>query len=148
MHKQIFPAMDRSFQDIMKLNKPFGGKIIIFGEDFRQILPVIKYGGRCDIVNSTLKRSYLWSHIFPLRLGINMKLLQFHEANESLINNNYSNFLLRVGRGYETFDGSKIHEDCFIASNDIVDLIAFVYSFKKTILPLTVHHFSKCHPDP
>ncbi|XP_065315463.1 uncharacterized protein LOC135924333 [Gordionus sp. m RMFG-2023] len=106
-HKHIFEAVDRSFQDIMKLDKPFGGKIIIFGGDFRQILPVIKRGGRCEIVNSTLKRSYLWSHIVPLR----------------------------VGEGCETFDGSrdkiKIPQDCCIASNDIEDLIAFVYDIDK-----------------
>ncbi|XP_065314556.1 uncharacterized protein LOC135923630 [Gordionus sp. m RMFG-2023] len=134
-HKHIFEAVDRSFQDIMKLDKPFGGKIIIFGGDFRQILPVIKRGGRCDIVNSTLKRSYLWSHIVPLRLCINMRLLQFQEANDYLINNKYSKFLLRVGEGCETFDGSrdkiKIPQDCCIASNDIEDLIAFVYDIDK-----------------
>ncbi|XP_065319860.1 ATP-dependent DNA helicase PIF2-like [Gordionus sp. m RMFG-2023] len=134
-HKHIFEAVDRSFQDIMKLDKPFGGKIIIFGGDFRQILPVIKRGGRCDIVNSTLKRSYLWSHIVPLRLCINMRLLQFQEANDYFINNEYSKFLLRVSEGCETFDGSrdkiKIPQDCCIASNDIEDLIAFVYDIDK-----------------
>ncbi|XP_065313429.1 uncharacterized protein LOC135922856 [Gordionus sp. m RMFG-2023] len=41
----------------------------------------------------------------------------------------------RVGKGYETFDGSrdkiKIPEDCCTASNDIEDLIAFVYDIDK-----------------
>ncbi|CAK9292324.1 unnamed protein product [Gordionus sp. m RMFG-2023] len=41
----------------------------------------------------------------------------------------------RVGEGYETFDGSrdkiKIPEDCCIASNDIEDLIAFIYYIDK-----------------
>ncbi|XP_065313483.1 uncharacterized protein LOC135922895 [Gordionus sp. m RMFG-2023] len=64
-----------------------------------------------------------------------MRLLQFQEANDYLINNKYSKFLLRVGEGCETFDGSrdkiKIPQDCCIASNDIEDLIAFVYDIDK-----------------
>ena len=42
--KHVYETVDRTFRDIMKqvnpaLEKiPFGGKIIIFGGDFRQIL--------------------------------------------------------------------------------------------------------------
>jgi len=47
MHKHCFEAVDRTFRDILKKvdsrNKhiPFGGKVVVFGGDFRQILPVM-----------------------------------------------------------------------------------------------------------
>ena len=34
--------------------KPFGGKVVVFEGDFRQILPVVIKGGREDIVGSCL----------------------------------------------------------------------------------------------
>jgi ATP-dependent DNA helicase PIF1 len=45
MHRHAFEALDRSFRDITKVkDKPFGGKKVVFGGDFRQILPVIING--------------------------------------------------------------------------------------------------------
>ncbi|KAL4564666.1 hypothetical protein LXL04_028734 [Taraxacum kok-saghyz] len=41
-HRQAVEAVDRSIQDITKLNLPFGGKIMILGGDFRQVLPVVR----------------------------------------------------------------------------------------------------------
>ncbi|KAG7552894.1 Nucleic acid-binding OB-fold [Arabidopsis thaliana x Arabidopsis arenosa] len=43
MTKFCFEALDKSFCDIMKNrnNKVFGGKVVVFGGDFRQVLPVI-----------------------------------------------------------------------------------------------------------
>ena len=37
MNRYAFEALDRSFRDILKVEKPFGGKVIVFGGDFRQI---------------------------------------------------------------------------------------------------------------
>ncbi|KAL4568181.1 hypothetical protein LXL04_023788 [Taraxacum kok-saghyz] len=42
-HWQAVEAVDRSIQDITKLNLPFGGKIMILGGDFRQVLPVVRH---------------------------------------------------------------------------------------------------------
>jgi ATP-dependent DNA helicase PIF1 len=53
-------TLDRSLQDIMGCSLPFGGKVIVFGGDFRQVLPVVTRGTRTQIINSTLQRSYLW----------------------------------------------------------------------------------------
>ena len=76
-HKHAFEAIDRSLRDILGNKKIFGGITICLGGDFRQILPVIKHGSRSDIVQASLKRSYLWNNnvtIFKLR--INMRVLQ------------------------------------------------------------------------
>ncbi|OWZ01340.1 Helitron helicase, partial [Phytophthora megakarya] len=40
MHPECFEAVDRSFRDIMKNDlEPFGGKVMVFSGDHRQILP-------------------------------------------------------------------------------------------------------------
>ncbi|KAH1241604.1 ATP-dependent DNA helicase pif1 [Glycine max] len=62
-HKLCFEALDHSLRDIIKHNskdnKIFGVKVMVFGGDFRQILPVIPRGSRSDIVNATINSSYL-----------------------------------------------------------------------------------------
>ena len=60
------------------MNKPFGGKIFVLGGDFRQVLPVIRLGSRCDIVQQCLKNSNLWKHVHVLRLTINMRVQQLN----------------------------------------------------------------------
>ena len=40
-HKFTFQAVDRTFRDLTGIDKPFGGKIMVMGGDFRQVLPVI-----------------------------------------------------------------------------------------------------------
>jgi len=44
MNKFAFEAVDKTFQDLMDNTKPFGGKVIVLGGDFRQILPVVIRG--------------------------------------------------------------------------------------------------------
>jgi ATP-dependent DNA helicase PIF1 len=64
-HKHCFEAVDRTFRDILRfcnsenLNLPFGGKVVVMGGDFRQILPVIPKGTRQEVVHATMNSSYL-----------------------------------------------------------------------------------------
>ena len=80
VHRYCFEALDKTLRDILQLNNPnshtlpFGGKTIVFGGDFRQILSVIPKGNRSDIVHATLNSSYLWNHYQVLTLTINMRL--------------------------------------------------------------------------
>ncbi|XP_021986336.1 uncharacterized protein LOC110882680 [Helianthus annuus] len=67
IHKHAFEALDRTLKDILMPEcsnseaLPFGGKVIVFGGDFRQILPVVPNGSRQDIVNASLNSSYIWN---------------------------------------------------------------------------------------
>ena len=61
LNKHLLEALDRTLQDIMDKEVPFGGKTIILSGDFRQCLPVVKGAGRAATVNISLKRSYLWT---------------------------------------------------------------------------------------
>jgi ATP-dependent DNA helicase PIF1 len=38
----------------------FGGKTVVLGGDFRQILLIVPKGGQEDIVSASLLRSHLW----------------------------------------------------------------------------------------
>ena len=76
-----FEALDRSLRDIMRgsdcreSDKPFGGLVVVFGGDFRQILPVVPKGSRQDIVHASLSSSKrVWSSCKVLKLTKNMRL--------------------------------------------------------------------------
>ena len=78
VHKFCFEALDQSLRDIItnksSSNQIFGGKVIVFSGDFRQILSVIPRGSRSDIINATINSSYLWHSCEILRLTRNMHL--------------------------------------------------------------------------
>jgi hypothetical protein len=58
--RQCIERLDRSLQDIMECALLFEGKVMVFGGDFRQVLPVVTYGTRAHVTDATLQRSYLW----------------------------------------------------------------------------------------
>ena len=53
-HKHVAEYIDRTLRDISSCDFPFGGKVMVYGSDFRQILPVIKRAsrGRSEICSS------------------------------------------------------------------------------------------------
>uniref|UniRef100_A0A453A3X3 ATP-dependent DNA helicase n=1 Tax=Aegilops tauschii subsp. strangulata TaxID=200361 RepID=A0A453A3X3_AEGTS len=70
--RQAVKALDNSMRDVMsRPDLPFGGKTVVFGGDFRQVLPVVRKGSRAQIINSSLRRSYLWDSFaeYLLRIG-------------------------------------------------------------------------------
>lgn len=95
VHKYVLECVNRTLCDIMDCKDPFGGKVILLGGDFRQVLPVIKHGGQADIIESSLKRSFLWSFVKTLHLTINMRV----QKRASHINDTFEKFVLDVGNG-------------------------------------------------
>ncbi|XP_047129685.2 uncharacterized protein LOC100201102 [Hydra vulgaris] len=55
--KHALNAIDKLLQDVCNNKFPFGGKVILMGGDFRQILPVVKRGQPADIVEACIKCS-------------------------------------------------------------------------------------------
>lgn len=138
-NKYAYETVDRSLRDIMKsvspeLEKiPFGGKIFIFGGDFRQMLPIVPHGNRSAIVNNCISRSYLWNNVQILKLTKNMRLNQLDEvsANEQF---EFAQYLLRVGNG-EIPIVKELNEDIIQLPTDMCfneynysKLINFVYN--------------------
>ena len=66
-------TVDRSLKDIVNSSEPFGGKVVMFGRDFRQVLPMVPRATRHEMVSASLVKSYLWCKIEVLRLNMNMR---------------------------------------------------------------------------
>lgn len=90
--RQTVETLDRSLQDIMDCSEPFGGKVMVFGGDFRQVLPVVPRGTRAQITDATLQRSYIWEFVRKIRLKQNMRA----QSDPW-----FSEYLLRIGNGIE-----------------------------------------------
>ena len=58
-HRYTFEAMNRTFKDIRNDPRSFGGVVLYFYRDFRQILPVVPRETREQIVSAFLKHSSL-----------------------------------------------------------------------------------------
>eukprot|EP00267_Zea_mays_P057466 XP_023157502.1 ATP-dependent DNA helicase PIF1-like [Zea mays] len=124
--RQAVEALDNSMRDIMgRLGLPFGGKTIVFGGDFRQVLPVVRKGSRAQVVASSLRMSYLWESMSHLKLVSNMRA-----KNDPW----FAEYLLRVGGGTEVTnsDGDiRLPDEVCVpysgSDNDLDNLIDFVF---------------------
>ncbi|XP_076901008.1 uncharacterized protein LOC143555322 [Bidens hawaiensis] len=69
-NRQGIEAVHCTMQDIMGSTLPFGGKLMLMGGDFRQVLPIVMRATRAQIVNASFRMSPLWSSTEKLRLSI------------------------------------------------------------------------------
>ncbi|KAM5554594.1 hypothetical protein ABKV19_022807 [Rosa sericea] len=93
-HRKAFEALDTTLRDITGVEMPFGGKVMILGGDFRQVLPVVPHGSKAQMIDACIVKSLLWNAIRILPLKHNMRAQQDPE---------FADFLLRVGDGNEPF---------------------------------------------
>ncbi|XP_022024233.1 uncharacterized protein LOC110924541 [Helianthus annuus] len=140
VHRHAFEALDRTFKDVLvdKINRYsdvlFRGKVIVFGGDFRQILPVIPNGSRQEIVNASLSSFYIWSHYKLLTLTKNMRLTIGALPSRLEETKKFSKWLLDIGEGKVGRDNDdvatvEIPSDLLIIDSldPIESLIQFVY---------------------
>ncbi|CAN6703406.1 unnamed protein product [Malus baccata var. baccata] len=106
-HRHAFEALDRTFRDLTDIDLPFGGKIMIFGGDFRQVLPVIRKGTKSELIQASVVKASFWSQVKILKLKQNMRSINDRE---------FSEFLLRVGDGNED-----------VIMDDMVKLLEYDY---------------------
>ncbi|XP_076955472.1 uncharacterized protein LOC143630300 [Bidens hawaiensis] len=98
-HKHGFQALDRSLKDVLSSNLLFGGKVVVFGGDFRQILPVVQKGTRQDIVNASLCSSYIWSECNVLRLTKILRLTMGTPSSDVGETRLFAKWILDIGEG-------------------------------------------------
>ncbi|XP_016192457.1 uncharacterized protein LOC107633330 [Arachis ipaensis] len=122
-----------SCSDSYNAHLPFGGKVVVLGGDFRQILPVIPRGSRQDIIQSSINSSYLWHNCKVLKLTKNMRL-SLSENNNIQELRDFAEWLLKIGDGLagDTIDNESIVHipfDILVKNSEIAldDLIDFVY---------------------
>jgi hypothetical protein len=93
-HRFLLEALDRTLRDVTGAEDPFGGKVLLLGGDFRQVLPVVKRGSRAQIVAACLKRSPLWPHFRIFHLRENMRIRSSTDEAAA-----YADWVLRLGNG-------------------------------------------------
>ncbi|XP_031091042.1 uncharacterized protein LOC115996037 [Ipomoea triloba] len=105
MHKHCFEALDRTMRDILRFvnqdsgHRTFGGKTVVFGGDFRKILPVVPKRSRQDIVSSAINSSYLWKHCKVMRLTKNLRLNSMQPGLDQQQMEEFANWLALIGDG-------------------------------------------------
>ena len=62
-HRFIYECLDRSLRDVRKTDKLFGGITVVFSGDWRQCLPIVKHGGKAEVIDACLKSSYIWKSV-------------------------------------------------------------------------------------
>jgi len=135
-----FEALDRTLRDIMRAEseenalKPFCGKVIVLGGDFRQILPVVKNGSRYDIVKATVNYSNLWKHCKVLKLIENMRLKRHTSIPSQTEIKEFVDWILHIEDGdmelNELGQGSiEIPKEILIldVEQPLLQLVDFVY---------------------
>lgn len=97
--------MDKTLRDVMNNDLLFGGKIVVLGGDFRQLLPVKVNGTRSELIDLSISRCSQWPKFIKYSLTENMRALP-HEIN-------FSKFLLDVGDGKLNDNHDEISVDYF-----------------------------------
>ena len=59
VNRRALEALNRTLQDLMEINSPFGGKVLILGGDFRQVLLVIPKGTKAELLDACVVNSPL-----------------------------------------------------------------------------------------
>ncbi|XP_031131678.1 uncharacterized protein LOC116033063 [Ipomoea triloba] len=105
MHKHCFEALDKTMRDLMRhsdpqsVHKTFGGKTVVLGGDFRQILLVVPKGSRQDIVSAAINSSYLWESCQVLRLTKNLRLKTVDPYADNTHIEKFASWLADIGNG-------------------------------------------------
>ncbi|KAL3372898.1 hypothetical protein AABB24_005097 [Solanum stoloniferum] len=91
--KKLIETLDSFLKDIMDTYMLFGGKVIVFGGDFRQILPVIQNDKKEEFINESLLNSNIWNQLENYQLVQNMRVRT---------DPTFCEYLLKIGEGKET----------------------------------------------
>ena len=102
-------VIDRMHKEIMRSEKPFGGKMLLLGGDYRQTTPVICRGSKAAVIEGSLKHSYLWKFVRKFSLSENMHIAGQHDFNV---------WLLSIGNGSLTNDAG-LSEDLIEIPQDL-----------------------------
>ncbi|XP_075674908.1 ATP-dependent DNA helicase PIF1-like [Castanea sativa] len=73
VNRRALESLYRTFKDIIEVNLPFGGKVLIFGGDLSQVLPVVPKGTKAEMIDAYIMKSPLWKDVKVLYLKQNMR---------------------------------------------------------------------------
>ncbi|XP_071699780.1 uncharacterized protein [Rutidosis leptorrhynchoides] len=138
--KRCFEALDRSLRDILgNTEEYFGGKPVILGGDFKQMLPIQTKGGKSAILGACITTSHFWQRFKVFILAKNMRLLRPGLTPSMRVKNaEFSKWLLRVENGeIGVPDIEDPLNSCWVQipdqfcipddENGLANLISFIY---------------------
>ena len=88
--RENIESLDLLLRDLCLPDVPFGGKVVVFGGDFRQTVPIVPKKSQQEMIGYNLLSSHLWPLFTRFELTVNMR------AREDL---EFSRFLLALGNG-------------------------------------------------
>ena len=62
IHRHYFEALDKSLKDVLddesddQIPKPFGSKTVVLKGNFRQILLIVQFGTKADILDASINQ--------------------------------------------------------------------------------------------
>ena len=106
---------DRTLKDIKSNDLLFGGKIVILGGDFRQLLPILPRSIGSEVINLSIKSSILWKVFHKFQLTWNMRAIDKDIS--------FSKFVLDVGNGdlNDSNDNIDIPERCITTDSNFIN---------------------------
>ncbi|XP_074282715.1 uncharacterized protein LOC141607255 [Silene latifolia] len=88
--RENIEAVNMLFQDVCNSSELFGGKVIVFGGEFRQVLPVIPRRTQQEAVEASIVSFPIWQQLTKFQLTENIRAKEDPE---------FSDFLLKLGNG-------------------------------------------------
>jgi len=110
IEKNAIEAVERGFKELRADHRVFGGLLVVFCGDFRQVLPVMQKSA----VQNTIQQTTFWH---------NTKILRLSENVRAKDDKRFATFLMDIGNG--TLDSVTIPARCRSPSLDT--LIDFVF---------------------
>jgi hypothetical protein len=102
-HKQSLKILDKLLKFLMNNQLPFGGKLILLGGDFRQLLPVVPNVSQAQVAMASICQSELWPQFQRFYLTQN------HRAGPNELE--FARYLETVGDGKHASVPGR-HECC------------------------------------
>jgi len=81
-HKHVIECVDRTLRDLLSNNEFFGGITVVFAGGWKQILPVVRNGGKAQILAATFRSSKKWPFVQQCTLLTNMRIKLYGTDDE------------------------------------------------------------------
>nr|GEZ71674.1 hypothetical protein [Tanacetum cinerariifolium] len=132
-NKLCFEALDWTLRDVLCRTK-------YNTCDFRQVLTVIPKGSRQDIVNTSLKQSYLGDHCKVLKLTANMRLTVAASPEDVCEIRDFAEWILKVGYGgFGEANNGKVAID--VPEELLIDAVDDLVTLSHLLLILLIQTF-------
>ena len=135
LHLKVVQAaldcVDRLLRDLCQRDLPFGGKIMLLGGDFRQILPVMTETSAPEVVANTILNHYTMRNGIFAKYSLSENMRLKRDLRDS---GNHREWLLQVGEG-EVQAALQLHplaiplprHLCMPAGQPVEDLVRWAY---------------------